>query len=38
MNDFVICFVEQGFLATIPIDIVIVWFHKMEDCSRREKL
>lgn len=24
MNDFVICFVEQGFLATIPIDIVIV--------------
>jgi len=25
MNDFIICFVEQGFLATIPIDIDISW-------------
>ena len=38
MNDCIICFVEQGFLATIPIDDVIVCFHKMEDRSRRGTL
>ena len=35
MNDCIICFVEQGFFATIPINDVIVRFHKMEDHSRR---
>ena len=35
MNDYIICFVEQGFFATIPIDDVIVRFHKMEDRNRR---
>jgi hypothetical protein len=34
MNDCIICFVESGFLATIPIDDVIVRFHKMEDRNR----
>lgn len=38
MNDCIICFVEQGFLATIPLDDVIAHFHKMEDRNRREKL
>ena len=33
-----VCFVEQGFLATIPNDNVIVRFHKIDDHSRREKL
>jgi hypothetical protein len=38
MNDCIICFVESGFLATIPIDDVIVRFHKMEDRNRRGKI
>ena len=38
MNDCIICFVEQGFFATIPINEVIVRFHKMEDRSRRGTL
>ena len=38
MNDCIICLVEQGFLATFPIDDVIVRFHKMEDRSRRGTL
>jgi len=37
MNDCIICFVEQGFLAKIPIDDVIDRFNKMEDRSRRKK-
>jgi hypothetical protein len=35
MNDCIVCFVEQGFLPTIPIDDVIVCFHRMEDRSHR---
>lgn len=38
MNDCIICFVEQGFLLTIPIHDVIVRFHTMDGHSRREKL
>jgi hypothetical protein len=38
MNDCIICFVEPGFLATIPTDDVIVRFHKMEDRTRRGKI
>jgi hypothetical protein len=38
MNDCIICFVEQGFLDTIPIDDVIIRFHKMEDRNRRGKM
>jgi hypothetical protein len=37
MNDCIICFVEQGLLATIPIDDVIVRFNMMEDRSRGKK-
>ena len=38
MNDCIICFVEPEFLYAIPIEDVIVRFHKMEDRSRRGKL
>ena len=41
MNDCIICFVEQGFLAKIPIDDVIDRFNKMEDridAERRNKM
>jgi hypothetical protein len=38
MNYCIICFVEPEFLSTIPIEDVMVRFHKMEDRSRREKL
>ena len=38
MNDCIICFIELGFLATIPIANVIVRFHKMKDRSRRGTL
>ena len=39
MNDCIICFVEpEEFLCAIPIEDVIVRFHKMEDRSGREKL
>ena len=38
LNDCIVCFVEQGFLATIPNDDVIVRFHKMNGHNRREKL
>ena len=38
MNDCIICFVEPEFLSAIPIEDVIVRFHKMEDRSRRGKL
>ncbi|XP_066384754.1 uncharacterized protein [Miscanthus floridulus] len=38
MNDCIICFVESEFLSAIPIEDVIVRFHKMEDRSRRGKL
>jgi len=35
MSHCIICFVEQGFLATIPIKDVIVRFNTMEDRNRR---
>ena len=35
MSHCIICFVEQGFLATIPIEDVIVRFNTMEDRNRR---
>ncbi|XP_039811811.1 uncharacterized protein LOC120674744 [Panicum virgatum] len=35
LNDCIVCFVEQEFLATIPIDDVITRFHKMDDRNRR---
>ena len=38
LNDCIVCFVEQGFLATVPNDDVIVRFHKMDGHNRREKL
>ena len=38
MNDCIICLMELEFLATIPIEDVIVRFHKMEDRSHRGKL
>jgi hypothetical protein len=38
MNDCIVCFVEQEFLATIPLDDVIIRFHKMEDRNRRWNL
>ena len=38
LDDCIVCFVEQGFLATIPNDDVIVRFHKMDGHNRREKL
>lgn len=38
LNDCIICFIEQGFLATIPIDDVTVRFHKMEGHSHRGTL
>jgi hypothetical protein len=38
MNDCIICFVEQEFLATIALDDVIIRFHKMEDRNRRGNL
>jgi len=39
MNDCIICFVEpEEFLCAIPIEDVIVRFHKMEDRNRRGKL
>ena len=38
MNDCIICFMEPEFLSAIPIEDVIVRFHKMEDRSRRGKL
>ena len=38
LNDCIVCFVEQGFLATIPNDDVIVRFHKMNGHNRRKKL
>ncbi|KAG2557459.1 hypothetical protein PVAP13_8NG211002 [Panicum virgatum] len=38
LNDCMVCFVEQEFLATIPIDDVITRFHKMEDRNRRGNL
>jgi hypothetical protein len=38
LNDCIVCFVEQGFLATIPNDDVIVRFHKMNGHNHREKL
>ena len=38
LNDCIVCFVEQGFLATVPNDDVIVHFHKMDGHNRREKL
>jgi hypothetical protein len=38
MNDCIVCFVEQEFLATIPINDVIIRFHKMEDRNRRGNL
>jgi hypothetical protein len=37
MNDCIVCFVEQEFLATIQIDDVIC-FHKMEDRNRTGNL
>lgn len=37
MSHCIICFVEQGFLATILIEDVIVRFNKMEDRNRRGK-
>jgi hypothetical protein len=37
MNDYIVCFVEQEFLA-IPIDDVIIRFHKMKDRNRRGNL
>ena len=38
LNDCIVCFVEQGFLATIPNDDVIVRFHKIHGHSCRDKL
>ena len=38
LNDCIVCFVEQGFLATVPNDDVIVHFHKMDGHNRSEKL
>jgi len=38
MNDKMVCFVEPEFLSTIPIEDVIVRFHKMEDHSHIGKL
>jgi hypothetical protein len=38
MNDCIVCFVEQEFLATIPIDDVIIRFHNVEDRNRRGNL
>jgi len=38
LNDCIVCFVEQEFLATISIDDVITRFHKMEDRNRRGNL
>ena len=38
LNDCIVCFVEQEFLATIPIDDVITRFHKMDDRNRRGNL
>ena len=38
MNDWIVCFVEQEFLATTPIDDVIIRFHKTEDRNHRENL
>jgi hypothetical protein len=38
MNDCIVCFVEQEFLATIPLDDVIIRFHNMEDRNRRGNL
>jgi hypothetical protein len=38
MNDCIVCFVEQEFLATIPLEDVIIRFHKMEDRNRRGNL
>jgi hypothetical protein len=35
MNDCIICFVEQAFLAAIPIEEVIDRFDKMADHNRR---
>ena len=35
MSHCIICFVEQRFLATIPIEDVIVRFNTMEDRNRR---
>jgi hypothetical protein len=35
MNDCIICFVEQAFLAAIPIEEVIDRFDKMADQNRR---
>ena len=37
MNDCIICFVKPEFLSAIPIEDVIVYFHKMKDRSRRGK-
>jgi hypothetical protein len=37
MNDYIVCFMEQEFLA-IPIDDVIIRFHKMKDRNRRGNL
>nr|BAD46730.1 hypothetical protein [Oryza sativa Japonica Group] len=31
MNDYIVCFVEKDFLATILVDEVIAPFQKMED-------
>jgi hypothetical protein len=38
LNDCIICFIEEGFLATIPINDVIVHFHMMEGHSNRGTL
>lgn len=38
MNDCIICFVEPEMLASIPINDVVVRFHKMKDRNRRQDL
>jgi hypothetical protein len=38
MNECIVCFVEQEFLGIIPLDDVIIRFHKTEDRKRRGSL
>ena len=38
LNDCIVCFVEQEFLAAISINDVITRFHKMEDRNHRGNL
>jgi len=38
INDCIICSIEPGFLAIVPINVVMVCFHKMKDHSHRETL